>query len=83
MPESLGSDRPAAAPSPGAGPIRSGGKAQIRRKKPAISKEAQPPLFALKAKKMVTPLRIVEDAVLVIDGEKIRFAGAAVNVPVS
>ncbi|MEX0974725.1 MAG: hypothetical protein WD024_05150 [Bacillota bacterium] len=40
-------------------------------------------MFALKAKKMVTPLRIVEDAVLVIDGEKIRFAGAAVNVPVS
>ena len=39
-------------------------------------------MFALKAKKMVTPLRIVEDAVLVIDGEKIRFAGAAVNVPV-
>lgn len=39
-------------------------------------------VFALKAKKLVTPLRVIDDGVVVVDGQKIKFVGSSANVQV-
>jgi len=39
-------------------------------------------MFALKAKKLVTPLRVIENGVIVVDGETIKYVGSEQNVTV-
>ncbi|HHW27664.1 MAG TPA: N-acetylglucosamine-6-phosphate deacetylase [Firmicutes bacterium] len=37
-------------------------------------------MFALKAKTLVTPYRVIEDGVVVVDGEQIKYVGSSQNV---